>query len=312
MGVLAWGFWIFVLTFAGINAIFVLSLQLQVGDTGLVNFGNVAFMAAGAYALGLMVSNGVPIGWAITGALLSGAVLGLLLGLPTLRLRADYFAITTIAAGEILRFILQNEDSTTGGPQGLLDAAGPWREFNRTMIDFFRNDLGWDVDRRVPLLLLVWLIAVLVGLLLWYLTRTPWGRVLHAVRENEEAASAVGKNVFSYKLQALALGGVVAALAGILYTFASTSLYPDDFQPIVTFIGFSVLILGGIGSYPGVIVGSIVVGFIVDGTTLLDLPLDPEQVASLRFVVVGLLIMGFMAFRPQGLLGKKEELNLDT
>ncbi len=312
MGVLAWGFWIFVLTFAGINAIFVLSLQLQVGDSGLVNFGNVAFMAAGAYAMGLMLANGVPIGWGITGALLAGAVLGLLLGLPTLRLRADYFAITTIAAGEILRFILQNEDSTTGGPQGLLNAAGPWREFNRTMIDFFRDDLGWDVDRRVPLLLLVWLVAVLIGLLLWYLTRTPWGRVLHAVRENEEAASAVGKNVFAYKLQALALGGVVAALAGILYTFASTSLYPDDFQPIVTFIGFAVLILGGIGSYPGVIVGSILIGFIVDGTTLLDLPLDPEQVASLRFVLVGLVIMLFMAFRPQGLLGKKEELNLDT
>ena len=311
MGLLSWPFWAFVLTFAGINAIFVLSLQLQVGDSGLINFGNVAFMAAGAYAMGLMLDNGVPIGWAIPGALLAGAVLGLLLGIPTLRLRADYFAITTIAAGEILRFVLTNEDQTTGGPQGLF-ASGPWRDFNRSVLDFFDNHFGWDLERHTPLLALVWIVALLIGLFLWYLARSPWGRVLHAIRENEDAAEALGKNTFAYKLQALALGGAVAALAGVFYAFASVTLFPDSFAPIVTFIGFAVLILGGIGSYPGVLVGSILIGFIVDGSIQLDLPIGAEKVAALRYVLIGLVIMAFMAFRPQGLLGKKEELNLDA
>jgi branched-chain amino acid transport system permease protein len=311
MGVLSWPFWAFVLTFAGINAIFVSSLQLQVGDSGLINFGNVAFMAAGAYAMGLMLDAGIAIGWAIPGALLAGAVVGLLLGIPTLRLRADYFAITTIAAAEILRFILTNEDQTTGGPQGLF-ASGPWRDFNRSVLSFFEDHLGWDLERRTPLLVLVWLSALLVGLFLWYLARTPWGRVLHAIRENQDAAESLGKNTFSYKLQALALGGVVGALAGVFYTFASVTLFPESFGPIVTFIGFAVLILGGIGSYPGVIVGSLVIGFVVDGSIQLDLPIGTEKMAALRFVLIGLVIMAFMAFRPQGLFGKKEELNLDA
>jgi branched-chain amino acid transport system permease protein len=282
-----------------------------VGDSGLINFGNVAFMAAGAYAMGLMLDAGIAIGWAIPGALLAGAVVGLLLGIPTLRLRADYFAITTIAAAEILRFILTNEDQTTGGPQGLF-ASGPWRDFNRSVLSFFEDHLGWDLERRTPLLVLVWLSALLVGLFLWYLARTPWGRVLHAIRENQDAAESLGKNTFSYKLQALALGGVVGALAGVFYTFASVTLFPESFGPIVTFIGFAVLILGGIGSYPGVIVGSLVIGFVVDGSIQLDLPIGTEKMAALRFVLIGLVIMAFMAFRPQGLFGKKEELNLDA
>jgi branched-chain amino acid transport system permease protein len=90
------------------------------------------------------------------------------------------------------------------------------------------------------------------------------------------------------------------------------TLFPESFGPIVTFIGFAVLILGGIGSYPGVIVGSLVIGFVVDGSIQLDLPIGTEKMAALRFVLIGLVIMAFMAFRPQGLFGKKEELNLDA
>jgi branched-chain amino acid transport system permease protein len=308
---LAFGFWAFVLTFAGIYAIFVLGLQVEVGDTGLINFGHVAFMAIGAYAMGLMLTNGWSVWLAMPLAVLAAVAGGLLLGIPTLRLRADYFAITTIAAGEILRIAIQNEQSTTGGTQGLRGASGPWRDFNRDAVDWFEG-LGWDVDRRTPLLIIVWAVAVLVGLLLVYLGRTPWRRNLRAVRENEEAAAAAGVNVFSYKLQALALGSGIAGLAGVLYTFFSTTLFPNQFEPIFTFVGFAILIIGGIGSYFGVVIGSVVVAFIVSGTRFLDFPLDSDKVAALRFVLIGLLIMGFMAFRPQGLFGKKEELHLDA
>jgi branched-chain amino acid transport system permease protein len=308
---LAFGFWAFVLIFAGIYAIFVLGLQIQVGDTGLINFGQVAFMAIGAYTMGLLVTNDVSVWLAIPIAIAAAAAGGLLLGLPTLRLRADYFAITTIAAGEILRIAIQNEQGTTGGTQGLRQASGPWRDANNDILDFF-DGLGIELDRRVPLLVITWLVAILIGLLLVYLGRTPWRRVLRAVRENEEAAAATGKPVFSYKLQALALGAGIAGVAGVLFTFFSTTLFPTNFEPIFTFVGFAILILGGIGSYFGVVIGSIVIAFIVSGTRFLDFPLDADKVAALRFVVVGLIIMAFMAFRPQGLFGKKEELHLDT
>jgi branched-chain amino acid transport system permease protein len=308
---LAFGFWAFVLTFAGIYAIFVLGLQIEVGDTGLINFGHVAFMAIGAYTTGLLLTNGVTVWIAMPAAIAAAAAGGLLLGLPTLRLRADYFAIVTIAAGEILRITIQNEQGTTGGTQGLRSASGPWRDFNRDVIDWF-DGIGVELDRRVPLLVIVWALAVLVGLLLVFLGRTPWRRVLRAVRENEDAAAATGRPVFSYKLQALALGSAIAGLAGVLYTFFSTTLFPDNFEPIFTFVGFAILILGGIGSYFGVVVGSVVIAFVVSGTRFLDFPLDADKVAALRFVVIGLIIMGMMAFRPQGLFGKKEELHLDA
>ena len=226
---LAFGFWAFVLTFAGVYAIFVLGLQLEVGDTGLINFGHVAFMAIGAYTMGLLVTNDVSIWIAILIALAASAAGGLLLGLPTLRLRADYFAITTIAAGEILRIAILNEQDTTGGPQGLRSASGPWRDANNDILDFF-SGIGVELDRRVPLLVLVWVTAVLVGLLLVYLGRTPWRRVLRAVREDEDAAAAAGKPVFSYKLQALALGSAIAGLAGVFYTLFSTTLFPDQLR----------------------------------------------------------------------------------
>jgi branched-chain amino acid transport system permease protein len=308
---LAFGFWSFVLTIAGIYAVLTLGLQVEVGDTGLLNFGHVAFMAIGAYAMGLGLANGYPWWLSAFVAILAGAVGGVLLGLPTLRLRADYFAITAIAAGEIVRITLQNTRGTTGGTIGLRGASGGWPGLNRDIVEFF-DDLGLAIDRRLPLLVIVWVIAALVALLLWYLGRTPWRRVLRAVRENEDAAAAVGKPVFHYQLQALALGSAIAALAGVLFTLQATTLYPENFEPIVTFVAFAILILGGFGSYLGVIVGSLLISFIVSGVRFLDFPLDADKVAALRFVVVGLIIILMMVFRPQGLFGKKEELHLDA
>ena len=307
---MAFGFWAYVLTVAGVYAIFVLGLQVQVGDTGLLNFGHVAFMAVGAYGMGLMVTNGIPILLAIPLAVLLAAAAGVLVGLPTLRLRGDYFAIVTIAAGEILRIIIMNRQSETGGTLGLRHASGSWRTANESILSWF-SGMGLDMDRRVPLLVLTWLVAILIALLLIHLGRSPWRRTLRAVRENEDAAAAVGKPVFQRKLQALALGAGIAGVAGVCFTFLQTSLYPENFEPIVTFIGFSVLILGGIGSYFGVVVGSIVIAFIISGVRFLNFPIDPDKVAALRFVVIGLIIMAVMAFRPQGLFGKKEELHLD-
>jgi branched-chain amino acid transport system permease protein len=309
---LAFGFWAFVLTVAGVFAIFTLGLQVEVGDAGLINFGHVAFMAIGAYAMGLALTTGYPVWIAAPWAVICGAAAGVLLGIPTLRLRADYFAITSIAAAEIVRITILNEQDTTGGSLGLRQASGPWRDFNDDILAFF-SDQGLELDRRVPLLVMVWVAAGLVALLLWYLGKTPWRRVLRAVRENEEAAAAVGKPVFVYKLQALALGSAIAALAGVFFTLQNTTLFPENFEPIVTFLAFAILILGGFGSYLGVMVGAVVISFVFAGTRFLDFPgLESDEVAALRLVVIGLIIMGLMAFRPQGLFGNKDELHLDA
>jgi branched-chain amino acid transport system permease protein len=308
---LAFDFWALVLTYAGIMAVFVLGLQLQVGDTGLLNFGHVGFMAIGAYGTGLMVTNGVPLLLAIPLAVLIAAIAGVLIGIPTLRLRGDYFAIVTIAAGEILRIIIMNSQDVTGGTLGLRGASGSWgrRGTWKGVPGWFNDTFG--INQKVPLLVLTWLTALIVALFLRHLGKSPWRRALRAVRENEDAASAVGKNVFKLKLQSLGIGAGIAGLSGVLFTLYQTSLYPDNFLPIVTFIGFAILILGGMGSYFGVIVGSIVIGFIIAGARFLDLPIDGDKLAAVQYMVVGLIIMAIMAFRPQGLFGKKEELHLD-
>lgn len=308
---LSFGFWAFVFTFAGIFAIFTLGLQLEVGDTGLINFGHIAFMAIGAYSMGIMLVEGVPIFLAIPLAILLAAIAGVLLGIPTLRLRADYFAITAIAAGEIVRISILNTQGTTGGPLGLRGASGPWRDTNKDILSFF-DDLGLTLDRRVPLLVIVWICLLAVTALLGYLGTTPWRRVLRAVRESEEAAASLGKPVLRYKLQSLAFGSAIAGLAGVLFTLFSTTLFPENFEPIFTFMAFAMLILGGFGSYLGVILGAVAISLIEAGTRFLDFPVDSEQVAALRFMSIGLIIMLLMAFRPQGLLGNRDEMHLDA
>lgn len=307
---LAFGFWAYVLTLAGIYAVFVLGLQVEVGDTGLLNFGHVGFMAMGAYSMGLMVTHGVPMLVAIVLAVALASLFGVLVGIPTLRLRGDYFAIVTIAAGEILRILVQNQQGLTGGTLGLRRASGEWRSWNRGILTWHEG-LGITLDRSVPLLVLVWLVALGVAAVLIVVGRSPWRRALRAVRENEDAAAAAGKPVFQLKLQSLALGSAIAGLAGVLFTLLQTSLYPENFEPIVTFIGFAILILGGIGSYFGVVVASIIISFIIAGARFLEFPIAADKVAALRFIIIGLIIMALMAFRPQGLFGKREELHLD-
>lgn len=308
--VFAFSFWAYVLTIAGIYAVFVLGLQVEVGDTGLLNFGHVGFMAMGAYSMGLMITNGVPMLVAIPLAIALAALFGVLVGIPTLRLRGDYFAIVTIAAGEILRILIQNQQEITGGTLGLRRASGGWRDISRDIVDWF-DGVGITLDRRVPLLVLTWLVVVVVAGLLAHIGRSPWRRALRAVRENEDAVAAAGKPVFRLKLQALGLGSAIAGTAGVLFTLLQTSLYPENFEPMVTFTGFAILILGGIGSYFGVVLAAIVISFIIAGVRFFDFPLESHQVAALQMITVGLIIMAVMAFRPQGLFGKKEELHLD-
>jgi ABC-type branched-subunit amino acid transport system permease subunit len=302
-------FWVGVGVTAGIYAIFALGLQLNVGFTGLINLGQAGFMAIGAYAMGMLVVDaGWPLWLALPAAILIAIAAGVLVGLPTLRLRADYFGIVTIAFSEIVRYALQNADFT-GGNQGVLGYDAGWRSFQAWASNALAP-ASLSGATQLPLLIAVWgiLFACLGALKVF--ERSPWGRVLKAIREDEDAAAALGKNVFAFKLQSLGIAAALATIAGFFLALNVTYLYPSEFDPSFTFFGYAALILGGFASYWGVVMGALVLCALTEGLRFLDLPLSSGQAGSLRFIIVGLILVILSMFRPQGLLGSKAEMRL--
>ena len=314
-------FWVSVGVLAGIYAIVGLGLQLNTGFTGIVNFGMAAFMAIGAYTMAILVLKaGFSFWLSLPLAMLASMLFGVLVGLPSLRLRADYFAIATIAMAEVVRIFAQNARSLTGGNQGLFckeddpsvcypDA---WNSISESIDDFVSNFWA-DPPTLLPLLIVILVVVALATVVLIYLQGSPWGRVQRAIREDEDAALALGKNTLSFKLQSLAIAALLGSLAGFFLALDLRTVHPVDFEPLVTFFAFSVLILGGMANYKGVMVGSVLFWFVLEGTRFIDLPDPPfteTRIAALRLAITGLLLIGLMAFRPQGLFGKREEMVL--
>jgi branched-chain amino acid transport system permease protein len=313
------GFWSGVLVTAGIYALVTLGLQLNVGYTGIVNFGQAGFMAVGGYTMAILVLEAHISFWlALPLAILATMAFGLLIGLPALRLRADYFAIVTLAMAEVVRLSAQNAQGLTGGNKGLycefegvnqtcFDEA--WKSISKPILDFIQG--FWpEADPLIPLLLVIWATVGIAILALTYIQKTPWGRVLRAVREDEDAARALGKNTLLYKLQSLAISALLGALAGFFLALFLTTIQPDDYEPLVTFYAFGVLVLGGLASYRGVAIGAILLWTLLEGMRFVELPISEERTAALRFALVGLVLIGLMAFRPQGIFGKREEMVL--
>jgi branched-chain amino acid transport system permease protein len=304
-------FWIGVGVLAATYGIFSLGLQLNVGTTGITNFGQAGFMAIGAYTMGiLVVKEGWSWWWAMPAAIVASMAAAVLVGLPSLRLRADYFAITTLAFSEIVRYLTDNTRSLTNGSQGLLGYSGDWVTLS-VRLGSWLNDHGIHVTSFLfPLLLVSWALFIVLTLLVAAVVRTPWGRVLRAIREDEDAARALGKNTLAYKLQSLALSAALAAIAGFVLALNLTLLVPDEFDPVFTIFGFVIVILGGFGSYFGVLVGSVVLMTLLEGTRYVELPLAADKVAAIRFIIVGAVLILLMAFRPQGIFGKRQEMLL--
>jgi branched-chain amino acid transport system permease protein len=314
-------FWVSVGVLAGIYAIVGLGLQLNTGYTGIVNFGMAAFMAIGAYTMAILVLKaGFSFWLSLPLAVGASMLFGVLVGLPSLRLRADYFAIATIAMAEVVRIFAQNARSLTGGNQGLFckeddpsvcypDA---WNSISES-IDSFVSNFWSDPPTLFPLLLVILAFVALATVGLIYLQGSPWGRVQRAIREDEDAALALGKNTLAFKLQSLAIAALLGSIAGFFLALDLRTVHPIDFEPLVTFFAFSVLILGGLANYKGVFVGSVLFWFVLEGTRFIDLPDPPfteTRIAALRLAITGLLLIGLMAFRPQGLFGKREEMVL--
>ncbi len=302
------GFWVGVLVIAGTYALVALGLQINVGYTGIVNFGQAGFMAIGAYAMAILVlETDISFWLSLPIAIACAIAFGLLVGLPSLRLRADYFAIATLAMAEMVRLFAQNARELTGGNQGLFcnnetgecyDEA--WLNVSDTIAGWFEGWGRFFEDSLFPLLLVVWATVIIATVALIFIQRTPWGRVLRAVREDEDAVRALGKNPLVFKLQSLAIAASLAAIAGVFLALNLGAVHPVGFEPLVTFFAFAVLILGGLTSYWGVLFGSILFWTVLEGTRFIEIFEQETDQAALRLAITGMVLILLMAFRPQG------------
>jgi len=303
---------------ACVYALASVGLNLQFGYAGLMNFGHIASGMVGGYGMAIAASRGAPLWLSVLIGVAAAAVLGLLLGLPTLRLRADYLAITTISVAEILRVVINSArlQSITGGPIGLTGVADDFYRLNP--IPEGRYGFGaWKFNQNTLWTMAVgWTMVVLACLLVAGLVRSPWGRMLKAIREDEVAARSLGKNVFLAKLQALVLGSVIAGLAGILFVFDGGFIKPDFYVSQVTFYWYLIIILGGLGTVLGPPIGAMLFWFIIStfASVLSQVIgnethwfIGPTDAGPIRYVLVGAAVVLLLIFRPQGLLGNREE-----
>lgn len=300
-------------------------LNLQFGYTGLLNFGVVAFVASGAYAIGVIVLTfNLSLWLAIPVGVVIATILSLLLGIPTLRLRADYLAIVTIAASELFRLTVRSIafKDVLGGAQGLNGKLGQqFHDLNPLPADFESLPvLSWT-RQDLWVVIVGWGLVAVFTVVVWLLVRSPWGRVVKGIREDEDAVVSLGKNVFAYKMQALIVGGIIMAFGGIVWAVAKQSVQPDTFQPDFTFFVYTMLLLGGAARIFGPIVGSIIFWFLLAGigeflgqaiqAGWIEF-LKPTDVGAIRFILMGLGLMMLMIFRPQGIFGDRKELALDA
>src|SRR5690606_38465522 len=214
-------------------AISAVGLNLQFGYTGLLNFGHVAFMMVGAYGTAATVEAGGNLWVGIGVGILLAVVLGLLLGRPTLRLRADYLAITTMAASETMRLLVRSPVTAdvTGGVFGIQGFAGAFHALNASGASTNYALGPWIVSgRRLWVMVVGWSVFFILVLLVRRLVRSPWGRLLRAIREDEDAVRSLGKTVFGAKLQALALGGGLAGVGGVILAIEQQNVSPDSFM----------------------------------------------------------------------------------
>ena len=314
-------------------AIAAIGLNVQFGYAGLLNFGQAAFMAAGGYGLGQTTATvmGISVWWGLAVGIGYSVMLGLLMGIPTLRLRADYLAIVTIAVAEIVRLIVRSQWATPvfGGSNGLNNFARPLQQIGQDLGIQPAKRYGWwafdFTGRDLWVLIVGWTLALLIGALVWGLMRSPWGRVLKAIREDEDAVRSLGKNVYSYKMQALILGGVIGTIAGFVLAFGDAAVVPDYFSRDLTFNILTGLVLGGVAKVTGSIIGPMLFWALYAFLSsflreLIDKPVriagytlvKTTDIGAIVYMVMGALLIVLMTYRPQGIFGNRKEMAFDA
>ncbi len=292
-------------TMVGLYAILTLGLNLQWGFAGLFNAGVAGFFAIGAYATSILTTPAsedhlggfeLPIALGILAGVLVSALLGYAVARICLRLKSDYLAIATIGIAEILRMVLRNETWMTNGSRGIADIPRPFQEL----------DQPWG---ELAFLILVAVVVILLYLAIERAWRSPWGRTLRAIRENEEAAEAAGKDVIASRTQVFTLGAAVMGLAGALMAHYFKFIGPDATEPILTtFLAWVMLIAGGSGNNRGAVLGAFLIWTIWSMTELLTqrLPADWQTRSSyIRVFLIGLLLQIVLQRFSRGLLPER-------
>lgn len=301
------GYGAFFLTTALTYGLMCLGLNVQWGQTGLFNVGVAGFVAIGAYTSALLTTPEmaervggfelpIAVGW-LAAMGVSGCAAAFI-GAVTLRLRADYLAITTFGIAITIQLIALNAQSLTGGPFGIGFIPRPFAGLQENAFVFNMANLA-----------LVATITALVFVALQRLARSPWGRVLRAVRENEEAASSLGKNANAYRLQAFVLGSAIMGLAGAVQGHFIGFIAPDNYLPTLTFQVWAMLIAGGSGNHRGAIAGALAVWGLWSTTGFaMNEIFPPEQqarAAALQIVAIGAALVTILLLRPRGLVGEE-------
>ncbi len=305
IGLFSYG--VFFLSIVLILGIVALGLNLQWGYTGLFNAGITGFYAIGAYAhaiittpprADLMANMGLPWIFGILGAMAITALAAWIVGMATIRLRGDYLAISTFGIAVTIQLVTLNFEPLTGGSQGFTGIPRP-------LYGWLGTPLAFNV-------FFLALLLVIVGLVYWGLERilrSPWGRVLKAVREDETAAIALGKSAIIFRLQAFVIGSTLMGLAGALYVSFIGFVSPFDFLPIVTFQIWAMVIVGGSGNNKGALLGAFIVWAIwaMSGVAITKLvpPAHAAQGGAIQVILIGLMLVLALLFRPRGLIGEE-------
>lgn len=275
-----------------IYTILSVSLDLVAGHTGLLSISQAAFFGLGAYTSALLaVRFGMPFLAGVLAGMIVATLVSFIVSLPSLRLRDDYFVIATFGFQMILFSVFNNWVNLTRGPMGIPGIPKP--------IIF-----GWHVTSRLDFLILAMAFACFAYFVVYRLISSPFGRVLHAIREDEGFAKMHGKNTLRFKIVAVAVSAALAASAGSLYAHYFTYIDPTSFTVMESILIISMIIIGGAGSLWGPFVGAVVLVTLPEVLRLVGLP--SAVAANLRQIIYGGLLVIMILFRPRGLVGKYE------
>ena len=283
-------------TFGGLYGVLALGFNLIWGMAGMINLGLAGFFALGGYVSALLTTKlGAPIVVGVVASMVIAAGAGVVMALVTARLRGDYLAIITLGFSEVVRLVASNEIWLTRGTDGISGIPGPWR--GRVPPETFN-------------LIYFGLIALVVAVLLVLLERVrtaPYGRVLRAIRDDEQVAGVAGKPVTAFKVQAFALSSAVLGLGGALYGHYTSFVAPDTFSTLVSIYVVLAVTAGGTGTTVGAVVGALLVVFFMESTRFATgwLPLQPVQVAAVREFLIGASLIVVLRFRPAGLVPER-------
>jgi branched-chain amino acid transport system permease protein len=280
-------FAIYLTTITGIAFMLAISLDLQVGGCGLVNFGQVVFLAVGAYTTAIAISQGAGPVAAVAYAVLASASFGVLMSLTVRNMSGTYWGILSLSLAEIVRIVALNERWLTGGANGI------------TVI-YTVPHLPWIVLGS----------AIAAALLVHLLIASPFGRTIRMIREGDRLPQALGKNVLLFKMETMALGGAIGGLAGAYYALMQRYMSPDDVKPIETFIIWAMVVLGGRGNVWGIVLGTLAVQAFYTGTRFLTglVAIEADTLAALRLVLIGALITLVRWFRREGLVPERRRV----